>query len=667
MGDPGLLRCQACDMVFRSRPLLDVHTQRLCIGRLTGEELRPPCPGLAPGLDAQPGPGVIEVGQLEANRTEPEAEPWGRRGLEVPAPRTLTEEVHRLQLLVQEMGLGGPEPLVQGRGGPRGRENREQLRALEEAHARRLAEIQAQNRSLEQQRDGKFRMGGCCSSPSSPLLSNVLVHSFEYIYITLFCINRHLADLAVKTPASQEPQAPGDHGQPPQGCGGEGSHQEGSQLDPPAEKERCQVGWRLFSASPGPLAAEIRALHLGYVQGGGRDRRVLTQMAELHTEATALESERKRSERKTRRAAGAAARGLDEELWAVEAENQRLEGEILKLKLHRGQRRTRRGRKFPHFTVSLVSAERPPPLPPSLGPGDPYLACGAKEWPRPQTPVPTHHILAPPDVLGPAPYDPAAGLVVFYDFLLGLERPWLQVRLVSGLARAGQELGTPTPLPTSPCLALPPARGRPRGSCAILASKQPVPRPPNSPCRETLLHPWFCLPPGLPVPDPSLPPPSCPTRLRPCPTLSLLMVLEASGGFSPSGGELEGLKPRGWAKLRLFDPERRALSGRWRVPLRALPADPSLTPEQLNGVPQAGRAELYLRVANARDAEVQSLAEVDPSRAPDYLFPPPVPHPVGRDSGSLRPLPTSLGPLPADFVDPPPAREPSPQHTPSLG
>ncbi|XP_038616068.1 coiled-coil domain-containing protein 17 [Tachyglossus aculeatus] len=575
MGDPGPLRCQVCDMVFHSGPLLDAHARLLCIGRLTGEGLRP---------------GPIEP---EANGTEPEAEPWGRRSLEVPAPRTLTDEVRRLRLLLQEMGLGGPEPLVQGGGDPRGRESREQLRALEEDHARRLAEIQAQNRSLEQQRDAE--------------------------------INRHLADLAVKTPAPQELQAPGDHRQPPRGRGGEGSHQGRAQLDPPAEKERRQVGRRLFSASPGPLAAEIRALHLGYVQGGGRDPRVLTQMAELHTEATALERERKRSERKTSqcpgRAAGTAPRGLDEQLWAVEAENRRLEGEILKLKLHRGQRGTRRA----------------PPLPPSLGPGDPYLACRAKEWPRAETPLPTHHILAPPDVLGPAPYDPAAGLVVFYDFLLGLEMPWLQVRLVSALARAGQELGRPTALPPSPCLALPQARGRPPGSCAILSAKQPVP------------------------------------RLRPCPALSLLMALEASGGFSPSGGELEGLKPRGWAKLRLFDPEQRALSGRWRVPLRALPADPSLTPEQLNGVPQAGRAELYLRVANARDAEVQSLAVVDPSNAPDYLFPPTVPHPVARASASLRPtgpVPTSLGPsvpLPAGFVDPPPAREFSPHRTPSLG
>uniref|UniRef100_F6R8P6 Coiled-coil domain containing 17 n=1 Tax=Ornithorhynchus anatinus TaxID=9258 RepID=F6R8P6_ORNAN len=468
MGDPGLLRCQACDMVFRSRPLLDVHTQRLCIGRLTGEELRPPCPGLAPGLDAQPGPG-----------------------------------------------------------------NREQLRALEEAHARRLAEIQAQNRSLEQQRDGKFRMGGCCSSPSSPLLSNVLLNK---------CHHHHHIIPSLRP-----------------------------------------------AAVPAPTR---RALHLGYVQGGGRDRRVLTQMAELHTEATALESERKRSERKT----------SDPRYWG----------------------RGSAPRLPPPVAPPIATFPGPRrPLPGLRGKGENPGRFGGSQWGIRETPVPTHHILAPPDVLGPAPYDPAAGLVVFYDFLLGLERPWLQVRLVSGLARAGQELGTPTPLPTSPCLALPPARGRPRGSCAILASKQPVP------------------------------------RLRPCPTLSLLMVLEASGGFSPSGGELEGLKPRGWAKLRLFDPERRALSGRWRVPLRALPADPSLTPEQLNGVPQAGRAELYLRVANARDAEVQSLAEVDPSRAPDYLFPPPV--------GSLRPLPTSLGPLPADFVDPPPAREPSPQHTPSLG
>lgn len=36
-GEPGLLPCESCDMVFRSWALLATHTQRFCIGRLTRE------------------------------------------------------------------------------------------------------------------------------------------------------------------------------------------------------------------------------------------------------------------------------------------------------------------------------------------------------------------------------------------------------------------------------------------------------------------------------------------------------------------------------------------------------------------------------------------------------------------------------------------------------
>lgn len=89
------------------------------------------------------------------------------------------------------------------------------------------------------------------------------------------------------------------------------------------------------------------------------------------------------------------------------------------------------------------------------------------------------------------------------------------------------------------------------------------------------------------------------------------------------------------------------LSGRWRLPLRALPLDPSLSPGQLNGIPQVsggwelgvyskvqmqyhftspqvGQAELFLRMVNARDADVQTLAEINPASALEYQYPPPV-------------------------------------------
>lgn len=85
------------------------------------------------------------------------------------------------------------------------------------------------------------------------------------------------------------------------------------------------------------------------------------------------------------------------------------------------------------------------------------------------------HILPAPDVLGPAPYDPGAGLVIFYDFLWGLEASWIWVQLMTSLARDGHDTGGTTALPPALCLP-PPSPAGPMGNCAILASRQPVPR-----------------------------------------------------------------------------------------------------------------------------------------------------------------------------------------------
>lgn len=67
------------------------------------------------------------------------------------------------------------------------------------------------------------------------------------------------------------------------------------------------------------------------------------------------------------------------------------------------------------------------------------------------------------------------GLVVFYDFLRGLEASWIWVQLITGLTRDGQDIGKSTALPPAICLPPPPAPG-PMGNCAILASRQPIPR-----------------------------------------------------------------------------------------------------------------------------------------------------------------------------------------------
>lgn len=205
--------------------------------------------------------------------------------------------------------------------------------------------------------------------------------------------------------------------------------------------------------------------------------------------------------------------------------------------------------------------------------------------------------------MGPAPYDPVAGFVVFYDFLLGLDPTYRLIRLVTGLYSNGQEMGKPSALPPVCCeMGSGPyymSEGL-KGNLAILSARQPVP------------------------------------RVRPALGISLVIELQAAGGFDPYGQEIQRLVSRGWAKIDIFDHHNQVISGRWKVPVRSLPVNPSLTTGQLNGIPQVGSAELHVRVLNARDAELQSMAGIDPHNASMYQYPPLV---AGRSVPPAETLP----------------------------
>lgn len=72
-----------------------------------------------------------------------------------------------------------------------------------------------------------------------------------------------------------------------------------------------------------------------------------------------------------------------------------------------------------------------------------------------------------------------SGFVIFYDFLLGLDHTLYLIRLVSGLYRNGQEMCKPSSLPivsSDMGVSSQYVMDRQRGSCAILAARQPVPR-----------------------------------------------------------------------------------------------------------------------------------------------------------------------------------------------
>ncbi|XP_046325146.1 coiled-coil domain-containing protein 17 isoform X4 [Marmota monax] len=614
-GEPELLPCGSCDMVFRSGALLAIHTQRFCIGRLTREGTNRAQPSVA----TESRGTVVVSGELQG-RLDQEAS--------TSALKRLTEEVQWLRLSLQKMGPWMTEgPTSEVAGSPN-----ERLQALYRTRARRVAETEAQSRALERRgNELSWRLQG---GPRGGISR-------------LFGLERQLRELQAEAGqtrgALEMLETRLQELQP----------QTGTRLNAWRDAElNCPV----LQVNPGTLAAEIRlsfflsvptplprALREAYMRGGGRDPGVLGKIWQLQVEASALELRRSQN----RRDKASAASG---ELLVLEAENRRLEENILALQMQRCRAQTFWGPREAQLLAGPCTSPwgkgNPPHLPPPVAPPLPPLpgstnvqfSGGAEKAP----PLPgtmtknlsldPHFLLPTSDVLGPAPYDPGAGLFIFYDFLRGLDASWIWVQLLTGLARDGQDTGGTTALPPAFCLPPPPAPG-PMGNCAILASRQPVP------------------------------------RLLPSPSVSLVCELQAWQGLAWARAP----QPKAWASLVLFDRDQRVLSGRWRLPLRALPVDPSLSFGQLNGIPQvsveggdkvyskvqieyhfislqAGQTELFLRLVNARDADVQTLAEINPTSAHEYQYPP-VSISSSLETSSLSPK--------AGFADPPPPTEES--------
>ncbi|XP_037683282.1 coiled-coil domain-containing protein 17-like isoform X3 [Choloepus didactylus] len=568
--EPGFLPCKACDMVFRSCALLATHTQRFCIGR-QGREVTP---GTQPSVATEPpGPAVV---------------PQELQGLSEQARKSalqrLTEEVQRLRLSLQEIlpwatevprGLEGylrpsrSEAAAQDPTSETEESPSQRLRVLRWTHARRVAENETQSRALERRREELSRRLQHIAGARGGIAA-------------LFVLERELRELraeAGRTRGALEMLGARVQQLQPES---------GTQRNALRQDELCCPA---LQANPGTLAAEIGALREAYVRGGGRDPGVLGQICQLQVEATALELRQSRA-RRGRKA------GAPGQLLVVEAENRRLEAEILALQMQRGAGPAPWGPREPRLQVGpsphLRERGDPPLLPPPVAPPLPPLPHstdavgvvlgGAGKAPRlPETMVRNlgldPHLLPASDVLGPAPYDPGAGLVIFYDFLRGLEASWIWVQLTTGLARAGRNTGGTTALPPALCLPPPPAPG-PTGNCAILASRQPVP------------------------------------RLAPSPSVSLVCELRAWQGLAGT----RAFQPKAWVSLPLFDRDQ-----------------------------QEGQAELFLRLVNARDAGVQTLAEINPASAHEYQYATPASHSSSLEAGSLIPS--------AGFADPPPPAE----------
>ncbi|XP_064284801.1 coiled-coil domain-containing protein 17 isoform X3 [Passer domesticus] len=301
----GTFLCPRCRLAFRSRPLLRVHMEKLCLGptapsssRLHGGD---PLPAGGAQSTARK-PQDISVGMSQStddaearHHSVPRGVPAAVRGQRGPgrargAPLGDVLTPHERALL---RTADPPSRRVPVEGEP----PRQPPQELLEAHERQVAEIRARTRQLELQREG---------------------------------LCRRLAALGAGAPPSPQPE----HGEPEPS---QGLQDQARQV--PTAQHRATLHLDTLLPPAGPLAAEARALRVSYLRSGGHDPAILDQLLHLQLEATVLEKGTAGLRRARRmEPPGTGTHGLDAALLAVELENRRLEDELLALKVRRERR-----------------------------------------------------------------------------------------------------------------------------------------------------------------------------------------------------------------------------------------------------------------------------------------------------------------------------------------
>ncbi|XP_026789426.3 coiled-coil domain-containing protein 17 [Pangasianodon hypophthalmus] len=623
MEHSGEFSCPDCNMAFRSFDLLDKHKSRFCIGSAIGDptvlrrgrvEISEPekvdLRALRPRKTKTPD--LIHLSEQrdkllrQTERRETHREPSVADSL---AFNRLTHEFHKLRMSIEEsLPRRHTEGMYPGRKWADGK----RLQEVCEHHEQKLAEIRAHTTELEQQRKEIERQMALVGNDGTVHLKEMLhelkeqeERNEEVLYRLSTQINalHGVKDADVAS----------------------------DQLE---DRKTRHFTFDLISAVDGLLSSQIRALHLAYIQSGGSDPEVLAHLHDLQAEAHSLEQSRPAAEHRTRkkRRMKSSHAALGSSIMVMENENQQLEEQILKLQIDRERRRGRAAgseldliqRHHIHQVASLQAEisnlrreveksrgrKTHPPAP---------------EYSSQQHSLMDRHVIDSVDSLGPAPYDPASGFVIFYDLVLGVDATFRTVLLVARLYSGGQEIGRPTPMPPVHCQpagALGYPLRRHAGNYALLAVKQPV-------------H-----------------------RVQPSPSLYLVVEVQVVGGFDLCDQEMGG-----WSKLQLFDSHNQVQSGFWKLPFRSLPVRPSLSPGQLNSVPQLGNMEICLRIVNARDEDVQSLAKIDPNNSRQYKYPSVVTSHSNTDleeqTSQPKTLQLSLNPFlsslaQTDHVDPPP-------------
>ncbi|ROL44455.1 Coiled-coil domain-containing protein 17 [Anabarilius grahami] len=598
----GELICRNCNMAFHSAGLLDKHKAKFCIGT----DLKDPI--------------ALWRGQRGFTQTENAAVKTVHPTRARTPDLIILKEQRNRQMDQRESSQGNTalnkltEEVFEEQGSLQQKADEQRALDLYKDHEQRLAEIRTRNHQLEKEREDieqrLAELGG--RERTSSHLEEVLqeLRSQEQRNEeVLHKLSSHINSMKGLDPNEV-------------------------QSNPPEEK-KTRV---LICSLDGPLSAQIRALRLAYMQSGGSDPEVLAHMHDLQAEALTLEQARPRADGKTKgRRMKSPHRMLDPDVLAVEQKNQRLEEEIFRIQLARERQKGEHGltdiqKDHIHQMASLQDEiaflkreiekgrdRRPPnPQPPlPIFPGSSMALTHSaltQDQSSKQHSSMGSHVTDPMEALGPAPYDPVAGFVIFYDLVMGLEATLGSVHLLAGLYCNGEKLGQTTPMPPVQCQPL--LSTKSPGNYAILAFKQPVP------------------------------------RVQPSPNVSLVLEIQTSKGLHLYNHEIKDLVTCGWAKLELFDQHNQVYSGHWRLPFRSLPVQASLSPVQLNSVPQLGNMELCLRVANARHGDVQTLVKIDINNTNQYKYPSTV---VSNTSANLatqvpsHTLQPSSNPLPSSL------------------
>ncbi|XP_033737089.1 uncharacterized protein LOC117325189 isoform X5 [Pecten maximus] len=472
-----------------------------------------------------------------------------------------------------------------------------QLRQLAENHGRQMEYLQIKNRDLEKQReDIRRRLEELANKGSKPqptdntsqLLSELRAQE-ERNKIALDDLRRQLYDI---------------HGQRVNFIEVEKSMQPRPQPQPPSDRK--SYVYPVYYGNS--LVAEISAMRQAYLQNGGNDPDVLAQMAQMQAEAQNIEDGMKQAPEKKDK------KDHHSQLQMLELENERLHKELLLLQeqnfmnrkksdredeleaqLRRLQEEQLRKMMQLQNEIELLkqqnllkqNARLPPPAPNNAD--MPWMMQ------RPYV-----------DVEPMQPYDQYAGFVIFYDFVLNLEPSVSACRLIVGLHSTSQAMGEPTVLPTVYCEPATRATYMQNVSNAVIGARQPVPKcPPSS-------------------------------------DLGIVVELQLSGGPA-SDYDRHSLITRAWVKIPIFDNDQRLMAGKFRIPFRNVPIKPFFHASQLQSLQKYGECELYYRLVNMRDMEIQSMNQISATNQNQYRAP------------NIPPPPPNHKPFTPQILPPPPS------------